>query len=66
MEIQAPTLGQWISELSSNLALEKLTYMARGKIETEAGLKYLKSAVSSFVSLILLVLGSLCSFPVLF
>ena len=32
-EIQGPTLGQWITELSSNLALEKLTYMARGKAE---------------------------------
>ena len=32
-EIQRPTLGQWITELSSNLALEKLTYVARGKLE---------------------------------
>lgn len=32
-EMQGPTLGQWITELSSNLALEKLTYMARGKVE---------------------------------
>ena len=32
-EIQRPTVGQWITEMSSNLALEKLTYMARGKVE---------------------------------
>lgn len=30
-ETQGPTSGQWITELASNLALEKVTYMRKGK-----------------------------------
>lgn len=32
-ETRGATSGQWITELSSDLALEKPTHMAKGKIE---------------------------------
>lgn len=44
-ETQGPTSAQWITQLSSNWALEKLSYMAKGKIED------FKEIWSSFLNL---------------